>query len=280
MAIESRIAGALGRGVRLATPLAGGCVASVLRADLADGSAVVVKHGGSCYLTEASMLGALAERSRLPVPRVLHAEPDLLILEHIDNDGRLDAGVERHAAELLAELHNTRGPSFGFDLPTLIGPLGQPCPPTDSWLEFFAEHRLRHFGALARGRGAITAPCWDALRRLADRVGEVLREPDYPSLIHGDVWGGNVLCRAGRVAAFIDPATHYAHPEVELAFGTLFSTFGAAFFERYTQLRPVEPGFFERRRGVYNLYPLLVHAILFGGGYGREVEANARRALA
>ena len=88
------------------------------------------------------------------------------------------------------------------------------------------------------------------------------------------------LHRDGRVAAFIDPATHYAHPEVELAFSTLFGTFGRAFFDRYAQLRPIEPGFFERRRDVYNLYPLLVHAILFGGGYGRQVEAIAVRALA
>lgn len=279
MDLHARIEGALGAPVTGARRLAGGCVADVLRADLADGRVVAVKHGGSSYQTEAGMLRALAERSALPVPGVLHAEPDLLILEYVESDGRLDADAERHGAELLAELHAVRGPSFGFDRPTLIGPLGQPCPPTGSWLEFFAEHRLRHFGRLARERGAITGPCWDALRRLADRIGEFLREPEHPSLIHGDVWGGNVLCRGGRIAAFIDPATHYAHPEVELAFTTLFSTFGRPFFERYRELRPIEPGFFEQRRDLYNLYPLLVHATLFGGGYGRRAEAIARRAL-
>lgn len=278
MTIADRLADALGLGVASTRRLAGGCVADVLRADLADGSAVVVKHGGSSYLTEAGMLRALARRSALPVPRVLHAEPDLLILEHIEHDGRLNDDAQRHAAGLLAELHAVRGQSFGFDLPTLIGPLDQPCPSTDSWVAFFAEHRLRHFGAMAHARHAISTGCWDALRRLADRLGQVLREPEYPSLVHGDAWGGNILCRTGRVAAFIDPATHYAHPEVELAFGTLFSTFGPAFFDRYTQLRPIEPGFFENRRDIYNLYPLLVHAILFGGGYGRQVETIARRA--
>ena len=254
-------------------------MASVFRVNLADGGAVVIKHGGSTYQIEAMMLRTLAERSALPVPGVLHDEPDLLILEHIEHDGRLDASAECHAAELLADLHAVRGESFGFERDTLIGPLDQPCPPTASWVEFFAEHRLRRFGAEASRRCAITPECWSDLQRLADRLKDLLDEPPHPSLIHGDVWGGNVLCRSGRVAAFIDPAIHYAHPEVELAFSTLFSTFGRAFFERYHQLRPIPPGFFESRRDIYNLYPLLVHAILFGGGYGTQVAAGAARAV-
>ncbi len=272
MDLPTRIEQALGQPATTTHPLAGGCVAVVVRAELADGSTVVVKHGGTAYETEAVMLETLRKRSALPVPRVLSAEPDLLVIEYINNDGQLDHAVERHAADLLAGLHGVAGESFGFAQDTLIGPLVQPCPRTESWIEFFGEHRLRHFGVLAHRKGAISGACWDNLQRLSDRVGDFLEEPEHPSLIHGDIWGGNVLCRGGRVAAFIDPATHYAHPEVELAFTTLFSTFGRAFFERYTQLRPIRPGFFEVRRGLYNLYPLLVHAILFGGGYGQQIE--------
>lgn len=272
MDIRLRLEHALGCRVCGTHPLTGGCVADVVRVELADGGSVVAKHGGTTYETEAVMLRTLRERSALPVPGVLHAEPDLLVIEHIEHDGRLDSAVERHAAELLAGLHGVAGEHFGFERDTLIGPLVQPCPPTASWVEFFAEHRLRYFGRLAHERGAITPECWQDLQRLADRLGEFLEEPEHPSLIHGDIWGGNVLCLGGRVAAFIDPATHYAHPEVELAFTTLFSTFGRAFFDRYTKLRPIRPGFFEVRRRLYNLYPLLVHAILFGGGYGQQVE--------
>lgn len=259
--------------------LSGGCIADVLLADLVDGRRVVVKLGGSDYATEALMLRTLAERSRLPVPDVLHAAPDLLVIGHVEHDGRMGESGERHAAELLADLHSVRAETFGFERDTLIGPLPQPCPPTASWIEFFAEHRLRHFGARARREGAITDRCWQALQRLADNLADHLEEPDHPSLIHGDVWGGNVLAHEGRIAAFIDPATHYAHPEVELAFTTLFSTFGRPFFDRYNQLRPIRPGFFERRRALYNLYPLLVHAILFGGGYGQQVERTAVAAV-
>ncbi len=279
MDTHRRVEEALHRPVAAVRPLHGGCVARVLCVDLADGGSVVVKHGGATYQIEAGMLRTLAGRSILPVPAVLHAEPDLLILEHIEHDGRLDANAECHAAELLADLHAVRGESFGFERDTLIGPLAQPCPPTASWVEFFAEHRLRPIGGLAAPRRANTPHCWSDHQRLADRLGRFIDEPAYPSLIHGDVWGGNVLCKSGRVAAFIDPAVYYAHPEVELAFSTLFSTFGRAFFERYHQLRPIPPGFFECRRDIYNLYPLLVHAILFGGGYGQQVAAGAARAL-
>jgi fructosamine-3-kinase len=275
--LAARVARVLGTGVERLEPLAGGCVAQVARADLAGGGAVVVKHGGRGYLTEAAMLTALAERSALPVPGVLHAEPDLLVIEHVPHDGRGGPEAERHAAELLAGLHGVRGGSFGFERDTLIGPLDQPCPEGASWVAFFAEHRLGHFGKLAARRGSIDAACLDRLGRLADRLGDWIDEPEHPSLVHGDVWGGNVLMDGGRVAAFIDPAPHYAHAEVELAFITLFSTFGRPFFERYGSIRPIRPGFFETRRHVYNLYPLLVHAILFGGGYGRQVGSTLDR---
>jgi fructosamine-3-kinase len=267
MNIASRVGSALGQPVSGVRRLAGGCVAEVSRVELADGSAVVAKHGGSGFEVEAMMLWTLRERSALPVPGVLHAEPDLLVIEYIEHDSGGGPGVDEHAAELLAGLHGVRGERFGFERDTVIGPLAQPCTPSESWVGFFAEQRLRHFGALARERGAISAGCWGDIRRLADRLGDFIDEPEYPSLIHGDVWGGNVLCRGGRVVGMIDPAVYYADPEVELAFVTLFSTFGAGFFARYGELRPIRSGFFEVRRGIYTLYPLLVHAILFGGGY-------------
>jgi len=83
--------------------------------------------------------------------------------------------------------------------------------------------------------------------------------------------------RDGRIAGFVDPAIYHADPEIELAFSTLFSTFGAPFFERYDEIRPLNPGFFEVRRELYILYPLLVHVHLFGGGYLGGVEATLKK---
>ena len=118
------------------------------------------------------------------------------------------------------------------------------------------------------------------MKRLEAFCGKLERhldEPAAPSLIHGDLWGGNILVKAGRIAAFVDPAIHYADAEVELAFTTLFGTFGQAFFDRYREHRPIAPGFFEARRDIYNLYPLLVHTTLFGGHYAASVDGILRR---
>ena len=114
------------------------------------------------------------------------------------------------------------------------------------------------------------------LETLAGQLERWLTEP-RPALIHGDLWGGNVLAASGRISGFIDPAIYYADAEIELAFSTLFNTFGKAFFSHYNELRPLAPGFFEERRDLYNLYPLLVHVRLFGGGYVGSVERTLKR---
>ena len=91
------------------------------------------------------------------------------------------------------------------------------------------------------------------------------------------MWTGNILCRGDRIAGFVDPAVYYGDAEIELAFSTLFGTFGQPFFRRYQELRPLEPGFFEQRRDLYNLYPLLVHVRLFGGSYVDSVDRTLSR---
>jgi fructosamine-3-kinase len=112
---------------------------------------------------------------------------------------------------------------------------------------------------------------------LAGRLDRWISDDARPSLIHGDMWSGNVLTKNGRIAGFVDPAIYYADAEIELAFATLFTTFGDAFFARYSELRPLRSGFFEERRDLYNLYPLLVHVRLFGGGYVGSVERTLAR---
>ena len=261
-------------------PLAGGCIAEVLRIDLGDGGSLVAKvadpAAGALGL-EARMLRYLADHSNLPVPRVLHADDGLLLMDFIASTGGLDARAEGHAAELLAELHGITAPAFGFDWDTLIGPLAQPNPRTEDWRDFFRDQRLLYMGRLALDAGRLPAASFAALERLCGKLDRYIDSETQPSLIHGDVWGGNVLARAGRIAAFVDPAIYYADPEIELAFSTLFATFGEAFFERYRRIRPVAPGFFEVRRDLYNLYPLLVHTRLFGGGYADSVERSLAR---
>ena len=115
------------------------------------------------------------------------------------------------------------------------------------------------------------------LERLASRLDSLLAEPEAASLLHGDLWAGNLLYGAEQVAAFIDPAIYFGHPEVELAYTTLFGGFGEPFYAAYAEARGIAPGFFEERADLYNLYPLLVHVQLFGSGYLAPIERTLQR---
>ncbi len=275
---EREVIGALaGAAVLDASPLAGGCIGEVFRLDLADGRRLVAKTAGpdGTLDIEGYMLGYLADT--VPVPGVVHAAPDLLLMDFIETSGGLDAAAQEHAADLLAALHGVTADAFGHERDTLIGPLAQPNPWTDSWIEFFRDQRLIYMGRLALESGRLPAETFARLEKFCAKLDAHIEEPPRPSLIHGDMWGGNILTRDGRIAAFIDPATHHADAEIELAFSTLFNTYGDPFFRRYAEHRPIAPGFFETRRDIYNLYPLLVHARLFGGHYAQSVDGILRR---
>lgn len=278
---RAAIEAALGAPIAGLSPIGAGAAGQVLRVELADGGRLVAKTAGADGRLdlEGWMLAELRRSSDLPVPAVHHAAPDLLIMDLVEGGGRLDAAAERDAADHVAALHAVRGDAFGLDRDTLIGPLDQPNGRMPRWLDFYAERRLRPFGRSALAAGGIGAETMDRIERLCDRLSDFLAEPDHPGLIHGDLWGGNVIVGPRGIAGFIDPAIHFAHPEVELAFTTLFGTFGDTFFARYREHRSIAPGFFEDRRDLYLLYPLLVHATLFGGGYGRQADAIVRRAV-
>ena len=277
--LEEAIARAAGARPRRLSPMGGGCVGDVYRVLLEDGSTLVAKAGdaGSGLATEGFMLRYLAEHSRLPVPDVIHADDTLLLMSFIETAGGLTAEAQGHAAELLADLHGIGADAYGLDRATLIGGLDQPNPWNPSWIAFFRDQRLLYMAGQALDAGRLPPRLMRGIERLASRLDRWLEEPVRPSLIHGDMWGGNVLCRGGRIAGFVDPAIYYADAEIELAFSTLFGTFGKPFFERYASLRPLRPGFFEERRDLYNLYPLLVHVRLFGGSYVGSVENTLGR---
>ncbi len=274
-----RVAAALGVASVELAPLTGGCVGEVYRARLADGATVVAKLAppGGALAVEGWMLGYLASHSALPVPEVLHAEDTLLVMSHIDSGDAITPAAETHAAELLAALHDVAAPEFGLERDSVIGGLAQPNPASPKWIPFFRDHRLLYMARQALDAGRLPGALMDRLELLASRLDRWLDEPDRCSLIHGDMWGGNVLVKGGRIAGFVDPAIYYADAEIELAFATLFSTFGAPFFRRYADFRPIRPGFFEIRRDLYNLWPLLVHVRLFGGVHVASVQRTLEK---
>jgi fructosamine-3-kinase len=272
-----QLSAALGETCIAARPLSGGCVADTRLVETAGGNQIVAKLGGPALDREGAMLNVLRERSSLPVPRVIVAEPDLLLMEHIDHTG--GAGWGAHLADLLADLHAVLSTDhrFGFDTPTLIGPIPLTNDWSADWPSFYRDHRLLPLIAEAERRGNLPAPLAARLRRFADRLDTELDHRPEPSLIHGDVWSGNVLASGSRVVGLIDPSTQYADAEFELAFIALFSTGGRDFFDRYHDHRPIDRAFFERRIHIYQLFPLLVHAALFGGGYIGQLDSSLQR---
>ncbi len=274
MALTDQIENITGKRPTSTRSLHGGMVGDVYAVTMPGGDKLVAKVDPTrqaMLAREGYMLRYLREHSQLPVPDVLHSDDSLLLMTFIEGSSHFDAGAQAHAAELLADLHRITAPRFGLDAHTLIGPIHQPNPWTDNWLAFFRDQRLLYMADVMTGRGRLPTPLRKRIDKLATRLDEFIIEPQAPSLIHGDAWTTNILAQNGRITGFIDPAIYYGHPEIELAYTTLFGTFGESFFRRYTEIHPLEPGFFELRRDLYNLYPLLVHVRLFGGGYVNSV---------
>lgn len=282
--LSERLAGVLGSAVVDARPMEVGFGLVGLKVRLEDGRHLAVKARAegqgraSDLVAEAYMLDELARLSELPVPRVHHAEPGLLAMDFIETDGSgITPSAERHAGELIARLHATPRASFGYERDTLIGPLAQPNPTSRLWVPFFRDQRLLFMANQAHREGALPSALLGRIERLAERIGDYLEEPAFASLLHGDLWTGNVLVRGGRIAGFVDPAIYCGHPEIELAFATLFGTFGKSFFAVYESLMPLAPGFHEVRSSLYNLYPRLVHVRLFGSGYLAGIDRTLAR---
>jgi len=274
--LQEIIAGLIGKPPSQLTPLSGGSIAEVYKVSFPNDAPLVAKLGDGLEL-EARMLTYLRDRTDLPVPDVIHGEDGLLLMSYLPSGGALNKLAQIQAADLLAALHGITAAKFGFEWDTVIGGLHQPNPPSEDWLDFFRDHRLLTMGQLAVDKGRMPAAILNRLINFCDQLDKWLNVPTKPALVHGDMWGGNVLAHDGQITGFVDPAIYFADAEIELAFSTLFSTFADDFFSRYQEHHPLAAGFFEERRDIYNLYPLLVHVCLFGGSYVTSVETTLTR---
>jgi fructosamine-3-kinase len=171
----------------------------------------------------------------------------------------------------LASLHKADTSGLFEDLPHSATP--QQNVPADSWVSFFRQNRLApQFKA---ADSCFTDSERTMISKLLDHLDKFLPEPKQPSLVHGDLWSGNVMCGKDGKALLIDPASYVGHAEVDLAMTELFGGFPQEFYEAYRSENPLEPGY-EERRDLYNLYQLLNHLNLFGKTYLEPVLSIVR----
>lgn len=263
--LETRVGRILGDTVMRSRTLTGGKMGDVVRIDLERTGTVVAKSTTrDARLTlEAGMLRYLRASGAIPVPEVLHAEDDLLVLEFIDGV-HLRPEAEAHCGELIAGLHDIGGEAHGFGAETLNGRIVLPSPWSGSWVRFYREHRLQFATTLVDRYSPLPPGLRRDLDRVVSRIDRLLREPERPSLLHGDLWAANVLSLGDRVTAFLDPSACYGDPEIELAYVDAWDSFGRDFWDAYSASRPIEDGFHQVRKHVYALYPLLMHVYYFG----------------
>ena len=255
------------------TPLHGGDINHVSRVEAANGDFVLKENRDvpeDFFQAEAKGLEVLKENG-LPVPGVIALEQNALLLEYIPRGGRDD----RRAGELLAKLHLQKQDYFGFEEDNYIGSLPQKNGAYDSWAEFFAKRRIEDQISLYLQKTAIPAPERDLWSKLIETILKELPEPEYPSLIQGDLWSGN-LYHGENGPVFIDPAVYYADRRVELAFTELFGGFGSGFYQGYNSIIHFPDPVYRQFRDLYQIYPLLVHANLFGVGYYNSALSRAR----
>lgn len=234
------------------------------------------------FLREAEGLEALrAAASGIVVPRVIAAseprgdDPAFLITEYLAPAGRGTVPDDEKLGRGLAAIHRTGAEKFGFDSPTYCGLTRQENRRRDSWVEFYRGQRLQPLiDALARDR-ALPVADQRVYERLMARLPDLLPPGAPASLIHGDLWSGNVLfCAIGP--ALVDPSCAYADREMEFGITTLFGGLSARAFRAYEEAWPLPAGWRDRNP-LYQLYHLLNHAVLFGGHYGEDARRIAAR---
>lgn len=249
-------------------PLGGGDIAAVYRLATDRGEVVVKADDAARLAGEAEGLRALAAaNSGLVVPAVLAEGDGFLVMEALSDGTRRRAG-EAALGEGLRRLHAVTGETHGWPRDNACGRTPQPNAPLADGRAFQRERRLLPLVNACHARGLLDARLRARLEVIAQGLEAWL--PDAPAcLVHGDLWSGNVLFTP-QGPAIIDPAVYRHYPEVDLAMLTLFGAPGEAFFEAYWN-GPV-PDDWPRRETLFQLYPLLNHLLLFGGGYHGAVE--------
>jgi fructosamine-3-kinase len=283
------VAAGLGVEVRALTPVAGGSINEAWRAELEGGGAAFVKSRSDApedeFATEAAGLAWLGGAQAVRIPSVLArgGNPAWIALDWIEH-GALSPAGEVELGPALAALHRSGAARHG-ELPPgspdsvlRVGSVGIELEPADEWPSLYAQQLLLPLVRRAGDAGRLSAAYAESVERVCARIDAVAGPPEPAARLHGDLWSGNVLADASGDAWLIDPAAYGGHREVDLAMLRLFGSPGERLFNAYDEAHPLADGHAERVE-LWQIFPLLVHAVLFGGGYGGAAGAAARRFL-
>lgn len=285
--LDSAIASIWGNGVKVtgADPVSGGDINRAYRLRMTDGTSLFMKandrQNESFFTAEAAGLEAIARTGAVGTPKVFCSGTDearggysFLLMEYIQAAGRAKHYWETFARELAA-MHRApadglaAGGKYGFGQDNYIGKRVQRNTANDSWTYFFRDCRLEP--QFRHATHYFSAADLKRIDRLLTHLDEFLVEPAHPSLLHGDLWSGNVIMGNDGKAWMIDPAVYVGHAEADLAMTELFGGFPPAFYEAYREEGVIQAGY-EQRRDLYNLYQLLNHLNMFGQSYYPSVR--------
>jgi len=269
----------LGSSVVATAPLAGGDTSSATKLRLSDGTTAIMKTHAhppvGFFACEARGLRWLREADGVPVPEVLAVDEECLILRWVEA-GKASTDAATAFGQALATTHAAGAPAYGAEADGFISKLPLPNSPCDSWAEFYAVRRVLPYLKVARDRGAVSEAEAARIEGVIGKLTALLPE-EPPARLHGDLWNGNVLWGQESRVWLIDPAAYGGHRELDLAMLTLFGLpHLPRVLEAYQEASPLAEDW-EERIPLHQLFPLLVHAALFGGGYGtRAADAAAR----
>lgn len=259
-------------------PVSGGCIHQVFQL-ITKKRAYLLKWNPApqegMFEVEARGLKLLAASDAIRVPQVLavNSQPAFILLEWIDPAGHSSGWDQERLGHQLAALHRSAAPqAYGLDHDNYIGSISQINSWRPDWVTFFRENRLHPQIKLSVEHEYLSGAQLHKLSRICDHLDRWIDEHSVqPSLLHGDLWAGNVLCGPAGLPVLIDPAVYYGDREAELAFTGLFGGFTARFYQAYNESWPLDPGN-SGRRDLYNLYHLLNHLNIFGPVYLRQVS--------
>jgi fructosamine-3-kinase len=278
--LEHKIATLVGEPTIGVEAVSGGDINRAFAVTLASGRRLFAKTHRSplpeVFVREANGLAWLAEAKALRVPGVVAASdadqdgPACLLLEFVAS-GSPGARHDEALGRGLAALHRYGAPAFGHVAPNYLATLPQDNTQADSWPVFYARRRLAPLTDRAVARGLLPSSIALRLQRLFERLDAFTGEPEPPARLHGDLWGGNALTADSGEPVLIDPAVYGGHREIDLAMMRLFGGFSRRVFDSYHEAFPLCSGH-EERVALYQLYPLLAHVNLFGGGYVAQLD--------